>query len=175
VCSEHFVDGKPTPAHPYPTLKLGHEEPPTKSRRPPTARTVPIPSTSAAEVDVAPDDDGRMETETSNNTTSLNVVLLVATPGTTQVRPSESSQKHKCCKKVKQVTQSTQTSAFDFIDDQNVKFYTGLPKMSVLLTLISTLQSFLPKKKFRSLSVQDQILLTLMRLRLGLLHEDLAF
>ena len=39
VCSLHFLDGKPSPAHPYPTLHLGYERfREIKSRPPPTPR-----------------------------------------------------------------------------------------------------------------------------------------
>jgi len=33
VCSEHFVDGKPTERNPYPKLKLGYENKATPGRR----------------------------------------------------------------------------------------------------------------------------------------------
>ena len=33
VCSEHFVDGIPTAAHPDPSLKMGYDVPSKKSRR----------------------------------------------------------------------------------------------------------------------------------------------
>jgi hypothetical protein len=39
VCSFHFVDGMPTPAHPDPELVLGYEQPEKpKARKPPTQR-----------------------------------------------------------------------------------------------------------------------------------------
>jgi len=40
ICSVHFVDGKPTPQNPYPTLNLGHPTPTiVRARKPPTPRT----------------------------------------------------------------------------------------------------------------------------------------
>ena len=33
VCSEHFVDGVPTPSHPDPSLNMGCDVPQNKSRR----------------------------------------------------------------------------------------------------------------------------------------------
>ena len=78
-------------------------------------------------------------------------------------------------KKPQMIDASTQTYMSDFIDDSNIGFYTGLPSLSIFLTLVSVIQSCLPKNKFKMVPVPDQILLVLMRLRLGLLYEDLAF
>ena len=63
----------------------------------------------------------------------------------------------------------TQTSPSDFISEANVKFYTGLANLTVFLTLVEGLKSFLPARKFKNILIQDQILLVLLRLRLGLL------
>jgi len=76
--------------------------------------------------------------------------------------------------KVKTREIGTQTEASEFISDDNVNFYTGIPKLQIFLALLAVLKDALPKKRFRSISFPDQILLVLMRLRLGLLFQDLA-
>lgn len=45
VCSEHFIDGKPTLAHPCPTLKLGYEGAPKHVRPAPRHRNPPLATT----------------------------------------------------------------------------------------------------------------------------------
>ena len=54
-----------------------------------------------------------------------------------------------------------------------IKFYTGLPAWVVFLHLFMFLSPFLPQP--RALSLMDEFLLTLMRLRLNLMLEDLAY
>jgi hypothetical protein len=39
VCSQHFVDGKPTAAHPVPELNLGYSHTVSTRRRPPKERS----------------------------------------------------------------------------------------------------------------------------------------
>lgn len=45
ICSDHFVDGKPTDLNPYPVLKMGHNSSSLKRkvRKPPTQRQFPLP------------------------------------------------------------------------------------------------------------------------------------
>ena len=81
-------------------------------------------------------------------------------------------QKRKKLSKVSGI--GTQTSPSDFISEKNVKFYTGLASLTVFLTLVEGLKSFLPARKFKNILIQDQILLVLLRLRLGLLFQDLG-
>ena len=57
-------------------------------------------------------------------------------------------------------------------NDENTKFFTGLPSWQVFLHLLSFLAPFLGQSIV--LSVQDQLLMVLMRLRLSLLVKDLA-
>ena len=57
--------------------------------------------------------------------------------------------------------------------DYLTKFYTGLPAWVVFLHLFMFLSPFLPQP--RALSPMDEFLLTLMRLRLNLMLEDLAY
>lgn len=58
-------------------------------------------------------------------------------------------------------------------DDYLTKFYTGLPAWVIFLHLFMFLSPFILQP--RALSLMDEFLLTLMRLRLNLMLEDLAY
>lgn len=61
-------------------------------------------------------------------------------------------------------------------DDHKTKFFTGLPSWEVFLHVFSLLYTFIPRQNGNTkLILQDEFLLVLMRLRLGLLFEDLAY
>ena len=57
-------------------------------------------------------------------------------------------------------------------NDESTKFFTGLPSWQVFLHLLSFLAPFLGQST--ALSVQDQLLMVMMRLRLSLFVKDLA-
>lgn len=57
-------------------------------------------------------------------------------------------------------------------NDEKIKFYTGLPLRSTFLHLLLFLAS--PPSPFSKLSLENELFLVLVRLRLGLLLEDLA-
>ena len=58
-------------------------------------------------------------------------------------------------------------------DEERVKFYTGLTAMSVLMAVFDLISPPLPERK--SISKFQQLLITLMRLRLNLSVQDLAY
>ena len=78
--------------------------------------------------------------------------------------------------------------------NEKMNFYTGISSIDIFLTVFKLIELYLPKvkywvgtkritskkirtfrrSKFKKLSYKDEFLLTLMRLRLGLLNEDLA-
>jgi hypothetical protein len=85
----------------------------------------------------------------------------------------------------------------DVRNDESIKFYTGIPSMEAFETILSVLKPHLSKIHYwngprvlshplkqklgkqklgrrRRLSVANELLLTLMKIRLGLLNEDLA-
>uniref|UniRef100_A0A672P1W6 DDE Tnp4 domain-containing protein n=1 Tax=Sinocyclocheilus grahami TaxID=75366 RepID=A0A672P1W6_SINGR len=67
-------------------------------------------------------------------------------------------------------------SLSDFIlnDDKHTHFYTGLPSISVFFTLLTYLTSIWNASS-TILTLPEQFLVVLMKLRLGLTHQDLAF
>ena len=53
-------------------------------------------------------------------------------------------------------------------DDEKVKFYTGLTNWSLLVIVMQFVQPFLNRSNRSTLSAFQQLIMTLMRLRLGL-------
>ena len=62
-------------------------------------------------------------------------------------------------------------------NDDKTKFYTGLPSWAVFMHVYLLLEAHISRKKVyqRGLTLKDEFLLVLMRLRLNLLLEDLAY
>ena len=60
-------------------------------------------------------------------------------------------------------------------DDNKVRYYTGLTNWNLLFTLLSFVRPFLNTSNHSVLSDFQQLLLTLMRLRLGLSGQDLGY
>uniref|UniRef100_A0A671NGZ9 DDE Tnp4 domain-containing protein n=1 Tax=Sinocyclocheilus anshuiensis TaxID=1608454 RepID=A0A671NGZ9_9TELE len=76
----------------------------------------------------------------------------------------------------KQLQDHMFVSLSDFIlnDDKHTHFYTGLPSISVFFTLLTYLTSIWNASS-TILTLPEQFLVVLMKLRLGLTHQDLAF
>ena len=60
-------------------------------------------------------------------------------------------------------------------NDEKCVFFTGIPKWEVLLVLLAYLKPQLSTASRRALTPFQQLLLTLMRLRLNLSGQDLAY
>ncbi|CAN7976321.1 unnamed protein product [Ixodes persulcatus] len=60
-------------------------------------------------------------------------------------------------------------------DNARVKFYTGLPTFAVLLTLFTLLETHVSHTSRNSLSKFQELVVTLMRLRLGVPLQDIAY
>lgn len=60
-------------------------------------------------------------------------------------------------------------------DNNRVKFYTGLPSFAVLLALFNLLETSVSSGPKNVLTKFQEMLLTLMRLRLGVPLQDLAY
>ena len=60
-------------------------------------------------------------------------------------------------------------------NDEATQFYTGLPSWSMFQYLVHFISKDIPQSKHSKLSLVDGLLLTLMRLRLNLKVNDLAY
>ena len=191
------MDGKPTAAHPYPELNLGHSEKIVKARRPLTYKSF-APSVLASEVgpnltgienegvaeyvDLTTHNETVMQSQQGSSSSTINqiVPILIVPVNPTNTNNSSNGNRdpetdHTYFKKKKTYrTTSTQTYNSEFLEESNVNFYTGLPSMAVFLALVNVLGSSLPKTRFKTVNLKEQILMILMRLRLGLLYEDMA-
>ncbi|XP_063045607.1 uncharacterized protein LOC134439634 isoform X2 [Engraulis encrasicolus] len=171
VCGVHFPDGRPTKKHPYPVLNMGYEYsktpscggPPPKRRclQPPTERPCDEPPVTHSATEVGHGLEDSLPQHQCD----------VGTPW-----PERSD--HDYCSKKSTKDASTQTyptsslSVHD-LDDKMSKVYTGLDIIS-FWQLFNTIIGFLPQSKTFELPVHDQLLLALMRLRLGLKFTDLG-
>ena len=63
-----------------------------------------------------------------------------------------------------------------FIDyDEKVEYYTGLPNYNVLMAVFRFLENHIPITDRNSLSKLQQLILTLIKLRLSLLIQDISY
>ena len=61
-------------------------------------------------------------------------------------------------------------------DDHQTRLYTGLPSYSLYMTLLTSLSAVVPTRSTGcGLQADDQLLLVLMKLKLAVPHEDLAY
>ncbi|XP_062336453.1 uncharacterized protein si:dkey-56d12.4 [Osmerus eperlanus] len=152
VCSYHFVDGKPTPEHPYPEKWLGYNAPLKRPRR-------VLEKYTPASASCAVEDDNCEETSPlpPEHNYGKN-----ASPSIDQ--PLNCNQATQCSGPPELHRQLLRTDRLSLL-------YTGLP-----LDAFSFLANQLTKdyKNSFQLDAHDQVLMTLMKLRLNLLQDDLA-
>ncbi|KAG1928313.1 uncharacterized protein LOC120477253 [Pimephales promelas] len=164
VCSFHLVDKKPTHDNPYPTLFLGYEKPPEKKRRRPRIRHGTTTTDEPDLMDVSGEPDPSSQTfhdaQTQWSDPAMEDHTYSKGPTITCVMTTAPSSK-------------SSLSVADVVlkDDADCLLYTGIPLLE-FRTLVSCLQHFAPTSS--SLSAEDQILLTLMKLRQNFVIADLA-
>ena len=221
VCSVHFVDGEPTPSHPYPELHLGHAKTPKSqssvqrdirmdqrhsrqldAHHAPNVAEQPLDSSSAS-----PECEDRHSNIPAYVKFILYVLLLVLRKYKLEniTLQKEIRNLHQQNAKLKKLikdknTHSKSEHSASYVNiiknDKDAVFFTGIISKSLFLKLHDYVfpfvrrrwrgikctvnytrrysrspQKFGPKRKLKSV---DEFLLTLMKLRLGLLHKDLA-
>ena len=203
VCSKHFADGCPTQANPIPTLDLGYDVGTKKARRVLLRHTVED-ETAFPEIEALPiygeDSDAVMEEDESDAKTScincgeskLRILSLEKEVGLLQ------AENCKLRRKVNELSkQKHKPKAFsceEIRSDSKMKFYTGIQTVALFNMLFDLIKPCLPsmvywrgtrtvspskyignkKRRNQKVPLRDQFLLVLMRLRLGLMNEDLA-
>ena len=160
--------------------------------------TVPTQEHSNSSIKLEPFDDEKSEMHAESD--SQNVTFAVDETDDTRKKLKALQGVHmaKCMllrAKQKQLKQLQRPLHLKLLtSDSNVLFYTGLPSLSTFKSLSKYIKEFqykplkpptvtiklkykaakLGKKRQVHLSTEEKILLTLMKLRLGLLHKDLA-
>ncbi len=215
VCSDHFVDGRPTAENPTPTLKLGTS---AKKRSHVTGRPEkrprvdPTPSTSTESPQNSHNDipvhnegfdsdgsstDSAPETEQNVNShiDALNERIKQLELENTKLRKQRLEDQARMIK-LKKAMKVSHANLLESDDD--VRYYTGVPNKGTFYAIHSAVARFVKRRwkgkssklstkvrrkfnksprKFgpdRLLCSEDELLLTLLRLRLALLRKDLA-
>ncbi|XP_041824830.1 uncharacterized protein LOC121629263 [Melanotaenia boesemani] len=196
VCSFHFVNKKPSDDYPYPTLFLGYDRPPAKRRRR-LIRNVQQTATDESDV-VEAEEPGLMPPVGRRRRLSVGVDKIVTRSDEMGVEDVEESGPPP--KTVHDAQTQWADPAMDdhlysrgpivsgetavptpggslsvtdvtLKNDADSLLYTGI-RLLEFITLVSCLQSFAPTSS--KMPVADQILLTLMKLKLNLVNCDLA-
>ncbi|XP_039864762.1 uncharacterized protein LOC120719547 [Simochromis diagramma] len=178
VCSFHFIDKKPTELHPDPELYLGYDRPPPKKRRKLTRTTLSVTASSNT----------NKNTESVPDSTVLRSVEL--DQASTSTQPPEphlhsvhtqwedpSQQDHQYCNRSRRkdvqdkMTQCDEVAYFILQNDADALLYTGID-LETFNTLVSTLEGY-DNNEF-TMSVRDQVLMTLMKLKSNRVIGDLS-
>ena len=210
ICSNHFVDGKPTKENPAPTINLGYQKPAKIPRRKLIRESpCPEPSTSFQSVQgidssdsaAVNNDHAYCQDETSAPCYSCQDKNKVLTSMANEISKLN-KEKEQLASNIEHLTRKIDSlslkksqkplSAVNINTDKKMRFYTGIQTVAIFNILFSLIKPSLPKihywrgkvlstkrpKKIRQrqnkLCGKDQLLLVLVRLRLGLLNQDLA-
>ncbi|XP_062576281.1 uncharacterized protein LOC134238184 [Saccostrea cucullata] len=196
VCSKHFVDGAPSLLHPYPTINLGHMSSiVSKGRLPPTKRELSKETPKKRKISESQDDPVyvcKLDHDYANPCItciekSKEISALKSKINELQI---ELIKQKKLKQKPLSITDTVLKS------NKSVRFHTGLPSLSAFHTIYKVIEPKIKKTKYwrgpkhvfhtlkhkvlkksgprRFLSLKEEMALTLMKLRLGLLNEDLA-
>lgn len=222
VCSDHFVDGKPSAENPFPTLNMGHDDLASnkKKRKPPVNRctiskrtkltykpTVSDNTCSVGNESTSIEDNSDCVEKDDNCQECSNKETIIKKLEENFLELEGLLEAEKLKKKeniIKEESNAVEKSTFLLLNclksDSQVKFYTGLPSIKLfnLLyrylydkvkdmpywrgrknTVVTRVRKFTcksPKKGggARALTVKAELLLTLMKIRLGLLNHDIA-
>ncbi|XP_029317899.1 uncharacterized protein LOC115028315 [Cottoperca gobio] len=175
ICSFHFVDKRPTVLHPDPELFLGHELPPP----PPPKRRIVVPGLRENETQPNVNQDVEDEPRKLNGCS----VDFAAHPPDPQCRSVHTQwedparQDHDYCQTVgvkdvhEQTTQCDEIGYFMLHNDSDALLYTGV-SLETFNILASTLEGYVSNPF--TMSVRDQVLMTLMKLRTNRMMGDLS-
>lgn len=199
VCGKHFVDGIPNYENPYPTLELGYEVKGSTPRR----EIVRHPPTPLKRRNILQEGASNTAFSSFNEPPVDHAAYSLPPnkPPCLACKDKDelvkSLQKRIASLKLKNSKQKQPLFNWKKIKtDQKMNFYTGFSSISLFSAVFTLIAPYLPnlqywrgQKKFilksnrrrkfvrssrKTLYYKDEFLLTLMRLRLGLLNEDLA-
>uniref|UniRef100_A0A672IZY4 THAP-type domain-containing protein n=1 Tax=Salarias fasciatus TaxID=181472 RepID=A0A672IZY4_SALFA len=154
VCSFHFVEKKPTKENPFPELWMGYNRSPQRRRRSFERQTPASPQRKRSRLQ--PDAQTQWEDQTIAEHNYIS-----------KKQPINKEDKATQCEAENDPTVASTT----VIDDDKSLLFTGVRKVQFFALVTSLLPFSKPSVK---LPVVDQILMTLMKLRLNLLLGDIA-
>ncbi|XP_049420300.1 uncharacterized protein LOC125881258 [Epinephelus fuscoguttatus] len=181
VCSFHFVDKKPTDLHPDPELYLGYDRPPPKKRR----KLVRGRATETARQqqqqqqqygpDCTPDFSSTASDQTRSSSPAHPPEPKMHSVHTQWVDPAR--QDHDYCQTASRkdmqdkMTQCDEIGYFLLQNDADALLYTGI-SLETFNILVSALEGY-ANNSF-TMSVRDQVLMTLMKLKTNRVVGDLS-
>ncbi|XP_052079435.1 uncharacterized protein LOC127717711 [Mytilus californianus] len=204
ICSKHFVDCEPTLSNPLPTLDLGYTPiQVTKFRPPPRERhdsPPPKKTKRKLENDLSVEDLNKHITSDHDymyiQDTDCNREVILLRDQVQKLQKEVNMYKSAYIRSVNTKRKTTFDINVILQSDKKCKFYTGIPKVETFNDFFIELEQKvrqmrhwkgpkrtcnpLKNKKYtrsnsnRKLSLKFEFALTLMKLRLGLLFEDLA-
>ena len=190
VCSEHFISGSPSQLYDQnnpdwaPCLKLGYEQETTTciKRYEQTERRRRLCLRESTDIVVTDElgDDNEVVSENdlrNKETSTVNECHNVAT------QTEESYSKEQDIEDLKQAVSLLRSELAERIkdeeyfkyDDKKVLYYTGLSTWSLLMKLFVYVKRYLTSHSNMSLSPFQQLVMTLIRLRLNLSSQDLGY
>lgn len=201
VCSEHFVSGKPTTLHPYPSLKLGRKTSSEKKVRLSPKVIVVTPSESSSES--PPIDDHPVETENDHETyiVKCKCVPDCSCSGCVILQKKLHQHQHETDRFMEQMQtiysltpmQRKHVTPLRFLKtDKSTRNYTGLPSKQAFRDLFRYVRKHSHKMRYwtgapwrfvcspqksgwkNKLTQQQELLLVLMKLRQDLTNQMLS-
>ena len=179
VCSDHFISGKPSSlyqtTHPdwVPSRCLGHNEKKEALGERHARAAERAAKRRCAEVD----DDSVSVSDVESGTdveTTLTLDELTSIEARLENLEGEMAQlKNRLVKAEKEMTEMKLDEVAFCNNDEKVNFYTGLPTWQILSILLDHIQASLLEHS--SLTPFQQLLMTLMRLRMNMSGQDLAY
>ena len=196
VCSEHFIRGSPSQLYDQnnpdwaPCLKLGYEQETTtcikRYERAERRRRLCLKESTDIVITDELGDDNEVVSENeevsendlrNKETSAVNECHNVAT------QTEESYSKEQDIEDLKQAVSLLRSELAEQIideeyfkyDDKKVLYYTGLSTWSLLMKLFVYVKRYLTSHSIMSLSTFQQLVMTLIRLRLNLPSQDLGY
>ncbi|XP_041862227.1 uncharacterized protein LOC121653081 [Melanotaenia boesemani] len=158
VCGIHFLDGRPTKAHPYPVLHMGYEHNGivSSARAPPKRRCLQPLTVNTSKVNCCATEPADIEVDLNNqeNMPPQKCDVGVQWPDHTD---HDYSSKKSTKDSATQTDPAPSVSAYD-LDDKDCRFFTGIGIAS-FWQLLCAVTAFQPQIKSFKLAVHEQLLL----------------
>ncbi|XP_037555216.2 uncharacterized protein LOC119444736 [Dermacentor silvarum] len=194
ICSAHFIQGQPScdPNHPdytptvFPYRAQGNSGQKIArfqraQRKRPFERADNVadsssdPSTSTSDANGLCDSPKMCDGETQTELTTKDIAVLLQENEAMKQRLRDMEHSSEPAEKEEAINLPEITRTVVMQSDKTLKFYTGLVSATMFRALLQFVLSIWTPSNTTSLDAEQQLLLVLMRLRLGLLTNDLAY